>query len=64
MMGGEAAGAGGRRKREKKKRRGEEKKGRGAVCGDARHPWLGVIKPLSKSTVQKLLCPPKRAFNF
>lgn len=38
--------------------------GTGAVYGDARHLWLGVIKPLSKSTVQKLLCPPKRAFNF
>lgn len=38
--------------------------GVGAVYSNARHPWLGVIKPLSKSTVQKLLCPPKRAFNF
>lgn len=42
--------------------RGEEEMG--AVYSNTRHPRLGVIKPLSKSTVQKLLCPPKRAFNF
>lgn len=62
------------RKEEEAERRERGRDGRGSgvgkwggavtVSSNARHPRLAVIKPLSKSTVQKVLCPPKRAFNF